>query len=121
VAALLIDLLEDNRAHGMAPALRVVADFDGEVGDAQRHVDVAHDGWDGDLGHVVQGLVVDVGCCVRAGAREDVDADPEADFVFGPGVCVGPVDQFVPDPGEEADWGVLEGEVDGGGLLGWFG
>jgi hypothetical protein len=118
VASFLIDLLEHNRTHRMPPALGIVTDFDGEVGYSQRHVYIARHNRYRYLSHVMQCFVIDVRSCVRAGPRENVDADPEADFVFSPGVSVRPVDQLVPDPGEEANWRVSQSEVDCGWLLG---
>jgi len=66
----------------------------------------------------VESLVVEVRAGVRPGTGEVLQGGPEADFVgFGePGVLVGPVMEFVVDPGEEGDWGVAEGEVDSSGL-----
>lgn len=103
----------------MPPAFRIVADFDRKVGDPQRHVDIAHDDRDRDLDHIMQRLVVDVRGCVRPRAREDVNTDPQTDFVLRPGVGVRPVHQLVPDPGQEADGRVPESKVDRGWLLGW--
>ena len=65
----------------------------------------------------VRDFVVDVACGTWSGAGKPVDGDPGQDFVVGPGVVgsIGPVVEFLVDPGEEAEGGVGEGGGEGEG------
>ena len=83
----------------MSPALRHIRNFNRKICNTQRYVDIAlHDRY-WDFYGIVESFVVDERRSVGAGAGEDVDAEPEADFVFCPGVIICPVVEFVPDPG----------------------
>ena len=83
----------------MSPTLRHVCDLNRKICDSKRYVDVALHDWYGDFYGIVESFVVDEGGSVGTSAGEDVDAQPEADFVFCPGVIICPVVEFVPDPG----------------------
>lgn len=61
-------------------------------------------------------LVVDAHAGGGAGGGEVVERDPGEDLVVGPGVGVGPVVEFLVDPGEEGGGAVGEGVAEGLGL-----
>lgn len=61
-------------------------------------------------------LVVDAHAGGGAGGGEVVERDPGEDLVVGPGVGVGPVVEFLVDPGQEGGGAVGEGVAEGLGL-----
>ena len=70
---------------------------------------------------VVHSFVVDADIRGRARGAEPVDADPRTYFLVRPGVVVGPVVQFLVDPGEQRDRAVGERVAEGLGFGGLFG
>ena len=58
-------------------------------------------------------LVVDADAGGGAGGREEVERDPGEDLVGRPGVFVGPVVEFLVDPGEQGDGAVAEAVTQG--------
>ena len=58
---------------------------------------------------VVPRFVIDPQACGRAGGAEVVDRYPGQDLVGRPGVVVGPVVEFLVDPGQQRDGAVVEG------------
>jgi hypothetical protein len=61
-------------------------------------------------------LIIYPGTGSRSCCRKPVYGNPGENFVVGPRVGVGPVMEFLVDPGEECDWGIGEGVADGLGF-----
>jgi len=103
VPAPVIFTRQHQRTQSLIPQLRKLHQLLCKFGGAQ--LDVRDE-----LGHLgtvacrlVLGLVVDALAGCRPGGGEPVDGDPGQDLVVGPCVAVGPVVEFLVDPGEEAD------------------
>ena len=83
-----------------APALRRQAEVLGEIRQPELDVrDVISERGSMEIGRVAH-FVVDARAGGGARGREPVDGDPGEDFVVGPRVGVGPVVEFLVNPGE---------------------
>ena len=55
---------------------------------------------------VMCGFVVYSSASFRAGSREVINRDPGKDFIWCPGISVGPEMKLLINPGEEGNWAV---------------